>query len=65
MRELVDDAAAEGQDTKAIANGAAAGEGKEEEEGKTLVEAEVESIRQKTASFLLGEGRWEKGFSTV
>ncbi|CBJ30250.1 RNA polymerase 1-4 RNA polymerase I large subunit [Ectocarpus siliculosus] len=56
MRELVETVAAEGQDAKAIANGAAAEEG-HEDTSKALVEAEVESIRQKTASFLLGEDR--------
>lgn len=56
MRELVDNAAAEGQDAKAIANGMATENGGEDT-GKALVEAEVEVIRQKTASFLLGEER--------
>lgn len=55
MRELVENAAAEGQDAKAVANGASTAE--DEEEGKALVEAEVEDIRRKTASFLLGEER--------
>lgn len=51
MRELLTDQDGGEKDQNGTANGGSA-------EGAPLVEEEVEGIRQRTAAFLLGEGRF-------